>query len=365
MLWRLDVGEGHAGPAIHNGRVYVVDYDRDRKEDAIRCLSLDDGSELWRYTYYVHTKRNPGMSRTVPAGNDDYLGALGPKCHVHCLDATTGELVWKMNLVEEYGTKVPPWYAGQCPLIEGDRVILAPGGDPLMMAVDLASGDTLWRTPNPGGWGMPHSSVVAMDSQDRRQYVYCTTKGVGGVSADDGAILWTKPDWKIPLANVPSPVVVGEDRIFLSGGYEAGCAMIRLTGEGDRVQAEELWRLDHTVYGSDQQTPILFRDHIYAGIPGGQLACLDLKGNRVWASGVTNEFGLGPFLLADGLLFVLNDQAGTLHLVAASPGGYNELARAKVLDGHDAWAPMTIVAGRLILRDLTEMVCLELPRGQT
>ena len=210
---------------------------------------------------------------------------------------------------------------------------------------------------------MTHSSVVAMDYRGQRQYVYCTTKGVVGVSADDGAILWRKPDWKIPLANVPSPVVVGEDRIFLSGGYEAGCAMIRLTGHSDAMEAEELWRLDHTVYGSDQQTPILSRDHIYGVIPGGQLSCLDLEGDRVWASGVTHEFGLGPLLLADGLLFVLNDQEGTLHLVEASPAGYNELARVKVLDGHDAWAPMTIVAGRLILRDLTEMVCLELPRG--
>jgi len=363
VLWRLEVGEGHAGAAIRNGRVYLDDYDRDKKEDAIRCLSLADGSEIWRYTYYVPVKRNHGMSRTVVAVNDDYVVALGPKCHVHCLDARTGELIWKMDLVKEYGSKVPPWYAGQCPLIDGDRVILAPGGDPLMMAVDLASGDILWRTPNPGGWGMTHSSVVALDYRGSRQYVYCTTKGVVSVSAEDGRILWTKPDWKIPLSNVPSPVVVGEDRIFLSGGYEAGCVMIRLTGEGDQMQVEELWRLDYKVFGADQQTPILYQDHIYGVIPGGQLACLDLDGKRVWSSGVTNEFGLGPFLLTDGLLLVLNDQEGTLHLIEASPAGYNDLARAKVLEGHDAWAPMALVGGRLIVRDLTEMVCLEIPKG--
>jgi len=363
VLWRLEVGEGHAGPAIYDGCVYLVDYDRETKEDAIRCLSLDDGGELWRYTYYVAVKRNHGMSRTVAAVNDEFLVALGPKCHVHCLSAKTGELIWSMDLVEEYGTKVPPWYAGQCPLIDGDRVILAPGGDPLMMAVELATGQILWRTPNSSDWGMTHSSVVAMEYRGSGQYIYCTTKGVVGVSAEDGRILWTKPDWKIPLANVPSPVVVGEDRIFLSGGYEAGCAMIRLTGEGDSIQVEELWRLKHTVFGADQHTPILWENHIYGVIPGGQLACLDLEGNRLWSSGAANKFGLGPFLLADGLLFVLNDQEGTLHLVDASPDGYNELAAAQVLDGHDAWAPMAMAAGRLILRDLLEMVCLEVPTG--
>jgi len=363
VLWRLQVGEGHAGAAIHNGRVYLVDYDREKKEDAIRCLSLDDASELWRYTYYVPVKRTHGVSRTVPAVSDDYLVALGPKCNVVALNARTGELLWKMDLVKEYGAEVPPWYAGQCPLIDGDRVILAPGGDPLMMAVDLATGEILWRTPNPGGWGMTHSSIVAMDYRGSRQYIYCTTQGVVGVSATDGRILWRKPDWKIPLANVPTPVVVGEDRIFFSGGYEAGSAMVRLSGQDDNIQVEELWRLEYTVFGSDQQTPVLYQDHIYGVIPGGELACLDTDGNRLWRSGVTHRFELGPYMLADGLLFVLGGRTGKLHLVEASPKEYKELAQAPVLEGFDCWGPMAMAAGRLILRNVDELVCLEVPKG--
>jgi len=362
VLWKLDVGEGHAGAAIHNGRVYLVDYDRDKHEDAIRCLSLDDASELWRYTYYVKIKRNHGMSRTVPAVNDNVLVALGPKCHVHGLDAQTGELLWKMDLVKQFATEVPPWYAGQCPLLDGDAVILAPGGDPLLMAVELTSGRIRWRTPNPGGWAMTHSSVVPMDTNGSRQYVYCTTRGVVGVAAEDGRILWTDRDWVIKLATVPSPVVVGDDRIFLSGGYNSGALMLRLKGESDGIQIEELFRLEHTRFGANQQTPILYRNHIYGVIPTGELACLDLEGNRLWTSGAANRFGLGPILLADGLLFVLNDHNGTLHLVEAQPRGYNELARKQLLDGHDAWAPMAMAAGRLILRDATTMICVELPK---
>ena len=364
VVWKLEVGEGHAGAAIHGGRVYLIDYDREKHEDAIRCLSLDDGSEIWRYTYYVKVKRNHGMSRTAPAVNDRYVVTIGPKCHVHCLDAETGKLVWKMNLVKRFGTTVPPWYAGQCPLLDGDAVILAPGGDPLMMAVEIGTGAIRWRTPNPGGWGMTHSSVVSIDYSGNRQYVYCTTQGVVGVSAKDGKLLWTKPDWRIPLANVPTPVPVGSDRIFLSGGYNSGCTMIRLKGEGDHIETEEVFRLKHRVFGAEQQTPILHNNHIYGVIPSGQLACLDLDGNRLWASGAANRFGLGPFLLADRLLILLNDRKGTLHLAEASPGGYRELAKSKALEGHDAWGPMAMVGDRLILRDLTQMICLAVPGAE-
>ena len=154
MLWKVSVGEGHAGAAIHRGRVYLLDYDEDNKEDVVRCLSLDNGEEIWRYTYYVKIKRNHGMSRTVPAVNNRFVVTLGPKCHVYCLDATSGEQIWKKNLVTEYGTKIPEWYAGQCPLIEEDRVILAPGRTSLMTAIDLATGEAIWETPNEDKWDM-------------------------------------------------------------------------------------------------------------------------------------------------------------------------------------------------------------------
>ena len=99
VLWELEAGEGHSGAAVRNGCVYMMDYDRDLHEDIIRCLSLDTGEEIWRYTYYVKVKRNHGMSRTVPAVNDEYVVALGPKCHVHCLDAMTGALFFPLSLV--------------------------------------------------------------------------------------------------------------------------------------------------------------------------------------------------------------------------------------------------------------------------
>ena len=210
---------------------------------------------------------------------------------------------------------------------------------------------------------MTHSSVAVLDHPAGKQYVYCATRGVVGVSAEDGDLLWTFPEWKIAIANVPTPMPVGGDLLFLSGGYKSGCMMVRAELQGDGSFAvSERFRLDHREFGSEQHTAILYREHIYGVIPSGELACLDLDGRVQWRSGVEAKFGLGPFLVADGLVLVLNDQKGVLHMVEASPRSYEQFATAKVLDGHDAWGPMAIVGNRLFLRDLTTLICLRLPK---
>lgn len=357
-LWSVDLGEGYAGAAVLRGRVYVLDYDRDKQADDLRCLSLEDGKEIWRYSYPVKVKRNHGMSRTVPAVTDKYIVTLGPKCHVTCLDATTGKMLWPLDLVHEYHTTIPQWYAGQCPLIEGERVILAPGGDALMIAVDCKTGKVLWKTPNPHHWQMSHSSVVPMELKGKRIYVYCAQGGVVGVSATDGAILWETSDWKIAIATVPSPVILDGGRIFLSGGYDSGSMMLQLKDNGTGIVPETVFRLKPAVFGSDQQTPILYKGNIYGVRPDGQMVCLDTNGKVVWTSGQEHRFGLGPYMVANGLLFAMNDM-GVLTLIDASPSVYKQLSQSKVLDGPDSWGPMAMAGGRLIVRDLTKMVCLD------
>jgi len=358
-LWSIDAGEGHAGAAAAGGRVYLLDYDRESQADALRCLSLADGREIWRVSYPLSVKRNHGMSRTVPAVSGKLVVALGPMCQVSALDALTGEFRWGIDLVREYGTKVPPWYAGQCPLIDGDRVILAPAGACLMMAVECATGKVLWKTPNPHDWKMTHGSVVPMDLAGRKTFLYCGHRGVAGIAADDGSLLWESPDWKISIATVASPVPLPDQRVFLAGGYEAGSLMLRLREAGGAWQATSEFRLTPDLFGATQQTPILHGGFLYGVRPNGELVCLDPQGKLKWASGMSHRFGLGPFLIADGKVLAMDD-AGELTMAAASPDGFRLLGQAKVLDGHDSWGPMAIAGGRLIVRDLTRMVCLDL-----
>jgi outer membrane protein assembly factor BamB len=362
VLWSIDLGEGFAGAAILDGRVYLIDYDQEKQADVIRCLSLDDGSDIWSYSYPVKIKRNHGMSRTVPAVTEKYIVTMGPKCHVTCLDSMTGEFRWMKDLVREFGTFVPEWYAGQCPLIEDGKAIIAPGGSALMMAVDCETGEIVWQSPNPNKWKMTHSSITPAEFAGTRMYVYCASGGVAGISAQTGEILWEYPDWKIRLANVPSPLVVGDGLIFLSGGYNAGSMMLKLTQQNGNIVPQQLFQLGPEVFGSDQHTPIFYEGHIYGIRPDKQLVCLDLNGEVLWSSSRTNQFGprgLGPYSIADGLIYILDDN-GALTLAEAIPVGYNQLAQAKVLKGPDAWAPMAFASGRLIIRDMNRMVCLDI-----
>jgi outer membrane protein assembly factor BamB len=362
VLWSTRLGEGYAGPAVLDGRVYVMDYDREGQRDALRCLSLQDGNELWRFSYPVTIKRNHGMSRTVPTLASNRVVAIGPKCHVLCLDQVTGELQWGLDMERQFGATVPPWYTGQCPLIDGDNVILAPGGpDALLVAVSLNSGEVVWKAPNPHGWKMTHSSVVAGEFAGRRMYVYCASGGVVGVSATDGSILWDTTDWRISIANVPSPVLLGDGRIFLSGGYNAGSMMLRLHDENGSVVVRTAFRLKPEQFGSTQQTPIHHQHHLYGVRPDGQFTCLDLEGNVLWSSGPEQTFGLGPYLLADGALLAMDD-AGTLSLIEAAHAGFRLLGQTKVLRGRESWGPMALADGRLLARDLEEMVCLDVGR---
>lgn len=360
QLWNVELGEGYAGAAVLAGRVYVMDYQRESRESVLRCLSLADGKELWRYAYPLPIKRNHGVTRTIPAVTEQAVVALDPKCNVICVDAATGARRWGLNLVREFGTTIPAWYAGQCPLIDGKAVILAPGGDnALLLAVDLETGKTLWKTSNPHGWKMTHSSVIPMEFAGRRMFVYCGSGGVVGVSAEDGAVLWETLEWKINIATVPSPVPLPGGRIFLSGGYNAGSMMIQLAQEEGRIVPRKVFRLAASVFGATQQTPVVFQNRIFGIRPDGQLACLDLEGKPVWASGPKQAFGLGPVMMAGGLLFAMNDH-GRLSLVEASPERYVPLAQAEIFpEGHEAWGPMALAGGRLIVRDFTRMICLD------
>lgn len=359
-LWGLEVGEGYAGVAVSRSRVYLFDYDREARQSALRCLSLADGKELWRYSYPLTIKRNHGMTRTVPVVTEKFVVAFDSKGNVLCLDATSGELRWSVSLVREFGATVPEWYAGQCPLVDGESVILAPGGkNALLLALDLATGKPLWQTPNPHDWKMTHSSIMPMDFAGRRLYVYCATKGVVGVDAKDGALLWETPDWKISIATVPSPVPLPEGKIFLTGGYGAGSLMLQLEAKEGKFLAKTLFRLTPEVFGATQHTPIYKDSYLYGARADGRFVCLGLDGKVVWASGPTETFGLGSFLMAGDLIFALND-SGRLRLIEASPARFNLLGEAQPLNGREAWGPMALAGDRLIVRDLTHLACLGL-----
>jgi len=373
-LWSVTLGEGHAGAAVADGRVFILDYDEIQNADVLRCFALTDGRELWQLGYKVKIKRNHGMSRTVPAVMDNVVVTMGPRCHVMAADVNTGELLWGLDLELDFGVEVPLWYTGQCPLIDGSTAVLAVGGDTvLMMGVNIQTGLIEWSLPNPDGWKMSHSSIMSLTLAGKRQYVYCAVGGTLAVSAepeDKGTELWQSTLWTQSVL-APSPLLLPGDRIFLTAGYGAGSMMLQISSVDGQFQADSLYTTQPGMgLSSEQQTPILVNDQVCGILPkdGGamkeEFVCYSADDTRrvMWSSGKTSRFGLGPYILADGKFLVLSDD-GVLNILDAQQNEYRLLSSSQVLPGHDAWAPMALVEGKLLLRDSQTMICIDLAQN--
>jgi outer membrane protein assembly factor BamB len=371
ILWSKELGEGHSGAAIYEGLAYILDYDEEERADVLRCYSLLDGEEMWVRGYDLNIKRNHGMSRTIPAITEDYILTMGPMCHVMCLERETGDFLWGLDVAREYESEVPLWYTGQCPLIDDGKAIIATGGNALMVAIDMETGEKLWETPNPEGWKMSHSSVMPYTFGGRKMYVYSAIGALVGVAADGddaGEILWQTTVWNHSVV-APSPVCMPDGKIFMTAGYGAGGMLAELTENNGEFFIEIITKYaPREGLACEQQTPLYWNGHLFGILPkdGGsgrnQLVCVHPNNPQemVWTSGSENRFGLGPYFIADGKMFILNDD-GTLFIARPSTERYIEIDKVKVIeDGHDAWAPFAIANGYLIMRDATTVVCIDL-----
>lgn len=370
IKWSVDLGEGYAGAAIFKGEVYVIDYDEELRADVLRCFALTDGTELWKRGYNINLKRNHGMSRTVPAVTEDHIVTIGPRSHVMCVSRENGDFLWGLNVEKEYLTEIPMWYTGQCPLIDNGKAIIATGGRALLVAVDLESGEVLWETPNLNNWHMSHSSILPYEFEGVRMYVYSAWGGACGIAADgpnEGEILWETSAWNHEVV-APAPVCLPDGKIFLTAGYGTGAMVLQLRKSENGFEVEVL--NEYTAkYGlaCEQQTPVVFEGHLLGILPKdagplrNQLACFhpDDFTKAVWSSGQTVRFGLGPFMIADNKLFIVSDDA-TLTIVRPSTREYLELDSYRVLEGHDAWGPIAVADGYLVMRDSKTMVCLDM-----
>jgi outer membrane protein assembly factor BamB len=372
VRWQVTTGEGHAAPAIHAGRVYILDYDESLQSDALRCFDLTSGKELWRRWYRVPIKRNHGFSRTVPAVGDGYVITIGPEGHVMCCDPISGALLWSLDMQKVYDTEVPFWYTGQCPLVDNGTLVLAPAGkETLLAGIDCMTGKELWHTPNTPKYKMSHSSVMPMTIQGHYTYIYIGIGGVCGVSAearDRGTLLWSVNAWQ-PSVVAPSPLQIADNRILAVAGYGSGGAVFEVSRTGDRWRAAltDKFKPNEGI-ACEQQTPLYYKGMVISVLPkdGGanrsKLVCYapsDLR-TPIWSSDADERFGLGPYFIIDGKLVVLKD-TGELYVYQIEQRGMKLLKRQTVIEeGADAWGPLAYADGKLLLRDAHNVLCLQI-----
>jgi outer membrane protein assembly factor BamB len=379
LVWKTSLGEGYAGPAVWNGRVYLLDYNEKKKADMLRCFSLKTGKEIWRRWYYVELKRNHGYSRTIPAVTDKYLVSIGPRSHVMCLNPLSGKLLWTIDLEKEYGVQggdnsriTPDFFTGQCPLIDNGMAVFAPGGRALMIGVDCETGKVIWETPNPDSLKMSHCSILPAIVYGKKMYIYNAVGGVVGVSAeteDKGKLLWKTTKWS-PSIVAASTLYLGNNEFAVFGNYGAGGARIRILQQGSGYSAEVLEE-HKSINGlaSDQQTPILTGDYIWTVMPENsgalkkQLVCFNKSDllKPVWSSGKDSRYGrgLGPYIASGDKMFLLDDD-GKLFYFRRTGASVSLIGSYKILDGIEAWGPMAIAGNFLLMRDSKNLLCLNI-----
>lgn len=376
VKWRIPLGEGYAAPVIWKNKIYVLDYDEKEEADSLRCFSLSDARELWSRSYKVKIRRNHGKSRSIPAIAENTVVSIGPMGQVMCVDAESGDLLWAKDLVLDYGSEIPQWYSGQCPIIvDGEAIIAVAGKDVLMMGLDLRTGAVKWSVPNTGGVKLSHSSVMEFELLGSRQFVYCAIGGIFGVASsgeEKGKLLWSNSKWK-PNVFAPSPVKITDNKVFLTAGYGAGGAILELSKDSVNWSSQivKSWKAK-TGVACEQQTPLVSDGKLFSILPkdaGGMnslmVAC-DVSNDCeiVATSPRETRFGIGPYILINGKIFVLDDN-GKLYVLNFDGKDFSIESGKKILSGGDSWGPMAFSGGLLLLRDSVELACLDLRKEKT
>jgi outer membrane protein assembly factor BamB len=288
---------------------------------------------------------------------------------MHCIDLETHEPVWSMDILEAFAAGRPHWGVAQSPLYHEGRVYVAPQGETTVVALDADTGGIIWKSARMSG-GSCYVSPVLAEVGGVLQVVMLTAKAgdenpgqVAGFRADTGETLWQYDGYQCDIP-IPYPKPLDDGRFFITGEYGAGSAMIRVTRQGEAFSVEELYKTQDC--GSQIHQPLLVGDHLYANSNGNRrrdgLVCMALDGTRKWRTRDMDGrpiFEKGGLLLADGMIFIMEGDDGTLHLVEPSTEGYRELASARVFSGKLIWAPMALSDGRLVLRDQKQMKCLD------
>lgn len=394
---RIDnLGGGDSAPSVADGRIYGMGNRGD--EEVVWCLAEKDGSEIWTTSLgpafaqrASQGKEGPGCTPTVD-GERLYVEGLGG--NVACLQVKDGKIVWQISMTEKFGGQVPRWSYRESPLVDGDRVIVTPGGaDAILVALNKLTGETIWMSKLPdspageseasggerggrggrrggfggfgGGGGAAYASVIAIDFEGQRQYVQLTAKALIGVAASDGAFLWRydQPANRMGI-NCTTPIY-HDGMVFASSAYGAGAGLVKLSKDAEgNIKAEEVYST--TEMQNHHGGVILIDGYLYGasgGNEGGALVCLDFEtGKVVWDQRQTaGRRAKGSLALADNRLYYRMED-GTVVLIEPSPKQYIEHGRFEQPDRSraPAWAHPVVANGTLYIRDQEVLFCYDI-----
>ena len=373
LEWKIKgLGSGYSSLSVADGRIFTMG-DLGSSQYVI-ALSEASGQILWRARIGERWADRYGGPRATPTVDGDRVYAMGTEGDVVCLEAATGIELWRRNLQEDFGGTLMraggeyDWRYAESPLVDGDRVVVTPGGpEAIMVALDKVDGEELWRAAMPslgeGGLdGAGYSSVVVSHGAGVKQYVQLVGRGVIGVEAAAGRFLWGYNRVANEVANIPTPLIDG-DYVLASSGYGQGSALIELVADGDGVRAEEVYFLAGEVMQNHHGGLILHQGSVYTGTghnKGFPLSVRFADGEVSWGP-IRNQGGSSAAVsYADERLY-FRYQDGLVILVEASSEGYHEHGSFRIPDiANFSWSHPVIAGGKLYLREQDSLFCYDI-----
>lgn len=337
VLWRAEVGAGYSSFAVADGRVYTMGHAGG--SDTVYCFGAETGKVIWKRSYACSTVKGYGGPRASPTVDGKRVYTLSRDGHLNCFEADSGKVVWTRKVP----AKPPTWGFASSPLVSGKLVVVNTGS--AGMAFSKTTGRPAWSN---GKGKAGYASPVELKRGSKTELLIFTSNALVGVNATSGRRSWSLPwDTKHDV-NAADPVVEG-DRVFISSGYNVGCALLSVA----RGRIRPVWR--NTNMRNHFNSTVLWKDALY-GFDESVLRCLDFKTGEVkWSQ---RGLGKASLMISDGKLIILSER-GELVVAEASTFAFRPLGRAQVLRGH-CWTVPVLANGRIYCRtDAGSVVCVD------
>ncbi|MEQ9408419.1 MAG: PQQ-binding-like beta-propeller repeat protein [Fuerstiella sp.] len=363
VVWRTPLGVGMSSISVVGNNVYTM-Y-QDAQHQYVVALDARSGEKLWQ-TRVAESYRNAmgNGPRATPTVLKDSVFAFTGEGILCALNRKDGELRWSAATHKEPGGRAAEYGMASSPLVVGQTVVVQTASrDGAVAGYDVETGKRRWAAGN-GAAG--YSSPVLMKLAGRPQIVAFVGAMVLSIDPADGSELWRYDYVTDYDCNTASPLQLDDSSVLVSAGENHGSTILKVTTSGDGLEAKPGWSSlgKDSVLRAEWQTPVLHDGHLFAldnvgsAGPITNLVCVRIAdGQQVWRQ---PRFGKSNLMLADGKLF-LTTMKGELVLVKASTNGFEEISRATILQQMTRQAPV-IAAGRLYLRDDSEVVCLDVSK---
>lgn len=350
LAWKnTGIGKGYSGVSVVGGRIYTSG---DQPESSyVYALNLKDGKQVWAAKLGKPGAMGYGNfagPRATPTIDGDSIFTVDQWGELVCMQKADGKEKWRKSYTQDFGAKLPEWGFAEAPLVDGDKVVITPGGQQgAVVALNRDTGAVVWRSKEFTD-DAHYSSLIQEEIGGVKQYIQLTERSVVGVSAKDGKMLWKAPR-RGATAVIPTPVSQ-DDHVYVTSGYGIGCHLFKISKSGDSFNAEQVYA--NKVMVNHHGGVILLDGNVYGFSDGKGWSCQDfMSGEAKWQEKGT--LGKGAISYADGRFYLRQEDKGTMVLIEASSEAWKEVGRFEQPERRreKAWPHPVIAYGKMFLRD--------------